>query len=79
MTHDTLVKEALSEIGKPLPADTGDCLYQSGILDSHDLMQLLLEIELRAGVQLDLAALMEYPITLSALNAAINHAQRART
>ncbi|GGB45659.1 hypothetical protein GCM10011316_17160 [Roseibium aquae] len=74
MTHDAMLAEALRAIGKAGPADPDACLYRSGVLDSYDLMQLLLEIEMRSGARLDLAALVERPITLAALEAAVETA-----
>ena len=49
------------------PEDDLICIYKSGTVDSAELMQVLLEIELETDVQLDLASLMEGDVTLARL------------
>jgi len=59
--------QAFSALGKPLPASDGVCIYRSGLVDSFELMQLVLEIELIGGKRIDLEVLMAEDITLSRL------------
>lgn len=66
------VKHAFAVLGKALPASDDICVYRSELLDSFDLMQLLLELELVTGMRLDLAELMTGEITLRRLRAAID-------
>jgi acyl carrier protein len=49
------------------PADNQICIYKSGLVDSADLMQLLLEIEMETSKRLDLSTLMDGDITLARL------------
>jgi hypothetical protein len=59
--------QAFSALGKPLPTSDGICIYRSGFVDSFELMQLVLEIELIGGRRIDLEALMTEDITMSRL------------
>ncbi len=63
---------AFAALGKALPSNDDVCVYRSELLDSFDLMQLLLEIELVTGRRLDLADLMTAEITLKRLRAAVD-------
>lgn len=47
-----------------LPEDDQACIYKTGLVDSADLMQLLLEIEIETGKRLDLSALIDGDISL---------------
>lgn len=71
MTHDP-VRDAFVAIGKPLPETPDNCLYKSGFIDSFDLMQVVLEIELRTGTRIDLAELMGGEVTIDRLRALVN-------
>lgn len=70
MSSDPIV-QAFAAIGKTAPQDENVCVYHTGLLDSAELLQLLLEIELETEKRLDLASLMEGAITLARLRAEI--------
>jgi len=55
----SVIAEAFDRIGKPLPTTRGLCVYRAGILDSFELMQLVLELELLSGTKVDLEKLFE--------------------
>ena len=74
MTMTPLFKTTFDAIDKDWPADESLCLYKSGTLDSMDLMQFLLELEMETGVRLDLAALVKSDITFAALEEALTKA-----
>ena len=57
------------------PADEHLCIYKSGLVDSADLMQLLLEIELKTNKSIDLAALIEGDVSLFRLRASVDGAK----
>jgi acyl carrier protein len=71
VTHDP-VRDAFSAIGKTLPGSLDNCLYKSGFIDSFDLMQIVLEIELRTGTRIDLAQLMAGEVTIDRLRTLVN-------
>lgn len=71
MTHDP-VRDAFVAIGRPLPETLNSCLYKCGFIDSFDLMQVVLEIELRTGTRIDLPALMAGEVTIERLRALVN-------
>ena len=72
--HDEAITAAFVAIGKTPPEDETICLYSSGILDSADLMQLVLEIELETGLRLDFAALMSDAVSLTRIRTALREA-----
>ena len=72
---DDLVLKAFRSIGINPPEDDQICIYKSGIMDSSDLMQLLLEIEIDTGKRIDLPALMQGDVTLSRLRESLNGAE----
>lgn len=65
------ILQAFSALEIPLPESDSICIYRTGLVDSFNLMQLVLEIEMETGVRLDLAALMEGEITLARLRLAV--------
>jgi hypothetical protein len=64
-----LMEEAFKAIGKPIPAVDDMCIYRSGLVDSFELMQLIMEIELLGGPRIDLALIMAEEVTLRRLRA----------
>ena len=54
-----LINTAFVALGKPIPDNHTICIYRSGLLDSAEVMQLLLEIEMESDLRLDLVNLME--------------------
>ena len=66
MTTDLILK-AFAALGKPAPENYASCIYKSGLFDSAEVMQLLLEIEMEADVRLDLADLMKGDISVERL------------
>ena len=72
--HDQAIADALAAIGKTPPEDETVCLYTSGVLDSADLMQLILEIELETGRRIDFAALMSGAVSIARLQSALEAA-----
>ena len=67
MSSEDVILKAFQMIGITPPDEDQNCIYKSGHVDSGDLMQLLLEIELETGKRLNLSALVEGDITLSRL------------
>jgi hypothetical protein len=65
--NQNIVHNAFISLNLNPPSDDQVCIYKSGLIDSADLMQLLLEIEMESGKRLDLATLMEDDISLSRL------------
>ena len=72
--HDQAIAAAFAAIGKPAPEDETICLYASGILDSADLMQLVLEIELETDLRIDFAELMSGAVSVARIRAALQAA-----
>ncbi|KAA5606043.1 hypothetical protein F1188_08505 [Roseospira marina] len=68
---DDAIAAAFAALDKTPPAADDVCLYRSGVLDSMELMQFLLEIELETGQRLDLPALVEGGVTLARVRAAL--------
>ena len=62
-----LINTAFVALGKPLPDNHTICIYRSGLLDSAEVMQLLLEIEMESDLRLDLANLMEGDVSVQRL------------
>ena len=59
-----IILQALDSLGKVIPESNSLCLYRSGILDSAEMMQFILEIELETGKRMDLSKLMEKDISI---------------
>jgi len=74
MTQDPVLT-AFTSLGLVPPSDERVCIYKSGLVDSADLMQLLLEIELETEKQIDLSALIEGDVSLIRLRASVNGAK----
>ena len=70
MITDLIVK-AFAALGKPAPENYASCIYKSGLFDSAEVMQLLLEIEIEVDVRLDLADLMKGDISVERLHDAL--------
>jgi hypothetical protein len=62
--NEEIIRNAFISLNLDPPSDEQVCIYKSGLIDSAELMQLLLEIEMESGKRLDLAALMEDDISL---------------
>ena len=62
-----IIFQAIRSLGKEFPSDDSECLYGSGLLDSAEIMQLVLEIELETDKRMDLAKLMEGEISIKRL------------
>ena len=73
MSEDPIVR-AFSAVEISLPESDEICIYRTGLIDSFNLMQIILELEMDTGVRLDLATLMEGEITLARLRKAITDA-----
>jgi|TARA_B110000046_G_scaffold42001_1_gene46600 hypothetical protein len=71
MTIDLILK-AFAALGKSTPKNYAVCIYKSGLFDSAEVMQLLLEIEMEADVRLDLVELMKGDISVERLRAALS-------
>lgn len=65
----SLIENAFEAVGKAIPAVDDVCIYRSGVVDSFELMQLVMEIELLGGKRIDLALLMAEEVTLRRLRA----------
>jgi len=65
--NDQIIRNAFISLNLNPPSDDQVCIYKSGLIDSAELMQLLLEVEMESGKRLDLAALMEGDISLTRL------------
>jgi len=62
--NDQIIRNAFISLNLNPPSDDQVCIYKSGLIDSAELMQLLLEVEMESGKRIDLAALMEGDISL---------------
>ena len=60
----SILSEAFTQIGITPPNDEHICLYSSGVIDSFDLMQLILEIEIATSQRVDLTKLIETKISI---------------
>jgi acyl carrier protein len=60
----SILSEAFTQIGITPPNDEHICLYSSGVIDSFDLMQLILEIEIATSQRIDLTKLIENKISI---------------
>ena len=66
MTID-IINTAFAALSKPIPDNYTICIYRSGLLDSAEVMQLLLEIEMESDLRLDLANLMDGDVSVQRL------------
>ena len=66
------IEQAFNAIKKEVPSNDDICIYKTGYVDSFDLMQILLEIELITGVRLELVTLMNGDISLLRLRTLLN-------
>lgn len=64
-----LLETAFTTIGKVLPESDDVCIYKSGLVDSFELMQIVLEVELLTGKHLDITELVAGEISLKRLKA----------
>ena len=71
-TFEETIAAAFEELGKAQPGDADLCIYRSGLLDSAELMQLFLEIELETGQRLDLSTIVEGDVTINRLKNALS-------
>jgi acyl carrier protein len=55
-----------------LPEDDDICIYKSGIVDSFELMQIILELELLTGTQLNISELVTDDLSLKKLRTMIS-------
>ena len=65
----SVIEKAFEAIDKAIPVTEDVCVYRTGLVDSFELMQLVLEIELLGGQRIDLALLMSEDVTLRRLRA----------
>lgn len=66
------IEQAFKAIQKEMPPEADICIYKTGYVDSFDLMQILLELELVTGIRVELVSLMNGDITLSRLRSLLN-------
>ena len=59
------ISQAFVNIGKDIPDDERICLYKTGVLDSYEVIQLILEIELLLNVSMDLETFADGDLSLS--------------
>ena len=76
MQATDLVDQALKNINKSVPNDKAACLYQTGFLDSFDLMQLLLEIEMASQLKIDVTTMIEGTFSYNRLVETVAELQR---
>ena len=62
-----IINAAFAALGKPVPDNHTICIYRSGLLDSAEVMQLILEIEMESDLRLDLVNLMEGDVSVQRL------------
>jgi acyl carrier protein len=67
-----LLENVFTAIGMKLPEDEDICIYKSGIVDSFELMQIILELELLTGTQLNISELVTDDLSLKKLRTMIN-------
>ncbi len=58
------ISQAFENIGKEMPDDQKICLYKTGVLDSYDVVQLILEIELLLNISIDLDSFTDGEISV---------------
>jgi acyl carrier protein len=66
------LESVLSTLGKSLPDSEDVCLYKSGFIDSFELMQIVLELELLTGKHLDISELVAEEVSLKRLRVLLN-------
>ena len=59
------ISRAFVNIGKDIPDDERICLYKTGALDSYEVIQLILEIELLLNISIDLDTFADGDLSLS--------------
>ena len=74
MTRDPVLS-AFASLGLQPPSDENQCIYKSGLVDSTDLMQVLLEIELETEKHIDLSTLIDGDVSLVRLRASVAGAE----
>ncbi len=65
----SVIAQAFKAIGKEVPVLDDVCIYRSGLVDSFELMQLVMEIEFLVGKGIDLESLVAQDVTLKRLRA----------
>tara|TARA_B100000242_G_C42968536_1_gene449359 strand:+ start:534 stop:773 length:240 start_codon:yes stop_codon:yes gene_type:complete len=73
-----LILRALQNLNKDVPKDENQCMYKSGILDSYDVMQFVLELETISGLALNISKLTENDLTISAVNTELKRIEGLR-
>lgn len=66
------VTTVFATLGKRLPDSDDVCIYKSGLLDSFELMQMVLELEMLSGNHLDIAELVSKEVSVRRLRALLN-------
>jgi len=67
-----LLQTVFTTLGKSLPESEDVCIYKSGLVDSFELMQVVLELELLTGKHLDISKLVAEEVSLRRLRALLN-------
>jgi acyl carrier protein len=67
MTTD-IISKAFEALDKRMPESSTLCVYRSGLLDSFDVMQLILEIEMETDKRIDLIELIDGDISVARLS-----------
>ena len=71
-----IIENAFNKLGKQIPPDRKRCIYKTGLVDSFELMQLILEIELMASISIDLEKLTNAEVSLEAIEMYINEGMK---
>lgn len=67
-----VLQTAFATLGKRMPESEDVCIYKSGLVDSFELMQVVLELELLTGKNLDISELVAEEVSLKRLRALLN-------
>ena len=63
-----IIEKVFSKLGKKTPSNEEVCIYKSGLVDSFELLQVVLEIELMADISIDLEKLTSGDVSLRSID-----------
>jgi acyl carrier protein len=63
--ENSVVHQSLEVLGVQAPDNEDLCMYNTGLIDSFGVMQLVLQLEIETGTRLDLVDLMNNGVTIT--------------
>ena len=63
--ENSVVHQSLEVLGVQAPDNEDLCMYNTGLIDSFEVMQLVLQLEIETGTRLDLVDLMNNGVTIT--------------